>query len=65
MAGKGGCDSESVDRSGTNTPLPGESIGKAIVSLHPEVASDEAKQVLLCKKFESAKCLYRFKPQSF
>jgi hypothetical protein len=31
----------------------------------PEVLNDEAIQVLLCKKLESAKRLYRFKPQNF
>ncbi len=38
----------------------------SIVSLQiPEVLSDEAIQVLFCKKFESAKRMYRFKPQNF
>jgi hypothetical protein len=46
--------------------LPGESIDKANVSLQiPEVLNDEVIQVLLCKKFESAKRLYRFKPRIF
>jgi hypothetical protein len=31
----------------------------------PEVLSDEAIQVVLCKKFESAKRFFRFKPQNF
>jgi hypothetical protein len=36
--------------------LPREGIGKAIVSIQiPEVLSDEAIQVLLCKKFELEK----------
>jgi hypothetical protein len=40
-----------------------ESIDKAIVSLQiPEVLNDEVIEVLLCKKFESAKRSYRFKP---
>jgi hypothetical protein len=38
---------------------------KDIVSVQiPEVLSDEAIQLLLCKKFESAKRLYNFKPQN-
>jgi hypothetical protein len=57
---------KSVDRSDTDTLLLRESIGKAIVSLQiPEVLSDEAIQVILCKKFESTKRLYRFKSQKF
>ncbi len=57
---------KSVDWSDTDVILPGESIEKAIVSLQIlEVLNDEAIQVLLCKKFESAKRLYRFKPQNF
>ncbi len=57
---------KSVDWSNTDVILAGESIDKAIVSLQiPEVLNDEAIQVLLCKKFESAKRLYRFKPQNF
>jgi hypothetical protein len=57
---------KSVDWSDTNVILPGESIDKAIVSLQiPEVLNDEAIQVLLCKKFESIKQLYCFKPQNF
>jgi hypothetical protein len=31
----------------------------------PEVFNNEAMQVLLCKRFELAKRLYRFKPQNF
>jgi hypothetical protein len=64
---KGGRDSKkSVDQSDTDVILPGERIDKAIVSLQiPEVLNDEAIQVLLCKKFEWAKRLYRFKPQNF
>jgi hypothetical protein len=47
---------KSVDCSDTDVKLPGESIDKAIVSLQiPEVLNDEAIQVLLCEKFESAK----------
>ncbi len=43
-----------------------EIIATAVVSLQiPEVLNDEAIQVLLCTKFESAKRLYRFKPQNF
>jgi hypothetical protein len=50
----------SVDWNDTDVILPGESIDKAIVSLQiPEVLNDEAIQVLLHKKFESAKRLYR------
>jgi hypothetical protein len=42
------------------------SIDKAIVLLQiPEVLNDEAIQVLLRKKFELAKRLYRFKPENF
>ncbi len=52
--------------SDTDAILPGESIDKAIVSLQiPEVLNDEAIQVILWKKFESAKRLYRFKPPNF
>jgi hypothetical protein len=48
------------------TLLLEKSIGKAILSHQiSEVLSDEAIQVLLCKKFESAKRLYRFKPRNF
>jgi hypothetical protein len=63
----GGRDSKkSVDGSNTDATLPGESIDNVIVSLQIlEVFNDEAIQVLLCKKFESAKRLYRFKPQNF
>ncbi len=57
---------KSVNWSETDTLLHGESIGKVIVLLQiSEVLSDEAIQVLLCKKFESEKWLYRFKPQNF
>ncbi len=57
---------KSVDWSNSDTFLLGKSIGKAIVSPQiPEVLSDETIQVLLCKKFESAKRLYRFKPRNF
>jgi hypothetical protein len=57
---------KSVDYSNFDTLLLEKSIGKAIVSLQiPEVLSDEAIQVLLCKKFESAMRLYRFKPRNF
>ncbi len=57
---------KSVDWSDTDVIFPGESIDKAIVSLQiPEVLNDEAIQVLLRKKFESAKRLHRFKPQNF
>ncbi len=57
---------KSVDWSDSDTLLLEKSIGKAIVSLQiPEVLSDEAIQVFLCKKFESAKRLYRFKPRNF
>jgi hypothetical protein len=46
---------KSVDGSDSDTLLLGKSIGKAILSLQiPEVLSDEAIQVLLFKKFESA-----------
>jgi hypothetical protein len=64
---EGGRDSKkSVDWSDNDAILLGESIGKAIVSLQiPEVLNDEAIQVLLCKKFDSAKQLYHFKPQNF
>jgi hypothetical protein len=64
---KGGRDSKkSVDESDTDVILPGESINKAIVLLQiPEVLNNEAIQVLLCKRFESAKRLYCFKPQNF
>ncbi len=67
MVSKGGRDSKkSVDWSDTDVILPGKSIEKAIVSLQiPEVLNDEAIQVLFCKKFESAKRLYHFKPQNF
>ncbi len=55
-----------VNWNDTNVILPGKSIAKAIVSLQIlEVLNDEAIQILLCKKFESAKELYRFKPQNF
>ncbi len=52
--GKGGRDSEkSVDCSDTDTLSPGESIGKAIVSLRtPDVLSNEAIQVISPKKFD-------------
>jgi hypothetical protein len=64
---KGGSDSKkSADWSDADAILPGESIDKAIVSLQiPEVLNSEAIQVLLSKKFELAKWLYRFKPQNF
>jgi hypothetical protein len=64
---KGGCYSKkSVDWSDTDAILPGESIGKEILSLQiPEVWNDEVIQVLLRKKFELSKRLYRFKPQTF
>ncbi len=63
----GGRDSEkSVNWSDSDTLLLEKSIGKAIVSFQiPEVLSDEAIQVFLCKKFESAKRLDRFKPRNF
>jgi hypothetical protein len=52
---------KSVDKSDTDVILSGESIDKAIASLQiPEVLNNEAIQVLLCKRFESAKRLYRF-----
>ncbi len=57
---------KSVDWSDTDVILRGESIDKAIVSLQiPEVLNNEAIQVLLCKKFESTKRLYRFNPRIF
>ncbi len=55
---------KSVDWSDTDAMLPGENVDKAIVSLQiPEVLNDEAIQVILWKKFESAKRLYCFKPR--
>ncbi len=57
---------KSVDWSDTDVILPGESTDKAIVSLQiPEVLNDESIPVILWKKFESAKRLYRFKPSNF
>jgi hypothetical protein len=54
------------DRTDTDAILPGESIDKAIVLLQiPAVLKDEALQVFLCKKFESAKQLFHLKPQNF
>ncbi len=55
-----------VDWSDIDAILPGKSICKAIVLLQiPEVLNDKAIQVLLCKKLQSAKRLYCFKPQNF
>ncbi len=49
---------KSVNWSDTNTLLPGESIGKAIVSLQiQEVFSDEAIQVLLWNMNEHSDCI--------
>jgi hypothetical protein len=57
---------KSVDWIDTYILLLGESIGKAIVSFQIlEVLSDEAIQVLLCKKFESVEGLYCLKPRNF
>ncbi len=62
----GAIQNKSVDWSDTDVILPGESIDKATVPLKiPEVLNDETIQVLLRKKFESEKRLYRFKPQDF
>jgi hypothetical protein len=57
---------KSVDWIDTDILLLGESISKAIVSLQIlEVLSDEAIQVLLSKKIESAKGFYCLKPLNF
>jgi hypothetical protein len=57
---------KSVDWSNTDTLLLGEIIGKAIVSLQfPEVLSDEAIQVLLCKKIWISKAIVSFQTPEF